>query len=124
MRIYKLIYYRFFLKSLKVNTSPQVTVYGMLSFTQTSNFITLVNIFLIITHLNINYDIRKFALIGPPFFYFLNYYYFTKKGNGAIIIKDKSYSLGKYSFLLSIYNLGSFFMMGITYFFYTGVFKI
>ena len=118
MKIYKLIYYHFFLKILKKNAVPEIPVYSMLSFTQTSNLITLTNIIMIITRMNIDYDVRKIALIGPILFYYINYYYFSKKGNGAIIIKDDSYSLGKYSFLLSVYNLSSFFVMVLTYYFY------
>lgn len=118
MKIYKLIYYHFFIKSLKKNTVPEIPVYAMLSFTQTSNLITLTNIIMIITRMNIDYDIRKIALIAPISFYFINYYYFGKKGNGAIIIKDNTYSLGRYSFLLSLYNLASFLIMVITYYLY------
>lgn len=124
MRIYKLIYYDFFLKSIKVNSAPEIPVYAMLSFTQTSNFITIINIIFAITRPNFNYDVLKLVLICPILFYFINYYYFTTKGNGAIIIKDKSYSSGKYSFLLDVYNLGSFFLMAITYWFYSGVLKL
>lgn len=118
MRIYKLIYYNFFLKSIKVNSAPEIPVYAMLSFTQTSNLITLTNIIMIITRMNINYDVRKIALIAPLVFYYINHYYFSKKGNGAIIIKDHSYSLAKYSFLLDLYNIGSFLLMIVTYYFY------
>jgi hypothetical protein len=118
MKIYKFIYYHFFLKSLKKNAAPEIPIYAMLSFVQTTNLITLINVILIITRMNIHYDVLKFALFGPITFYFINYYYFSKKGNGAIIIKDNAYSLGKYSFLLDVYNIASFFLVVITYYLY------
>lgn len=113
-----MIYYNFFLKSLKKNDVPEIPVYVMLSLTQTSNLITITNIIMIVTRMNIDYDIRKIALIASILFYLINYHYFGTKGNGAIIIKDDSYSLGKYSFLLSVYNLSSHFIMILTYYFY------
>ncbi|CAI2765856.1 conserved membrane protein of unknown function [Flavobacterium collinsii] len=118
MKIYKLIYYHFYLKSSKKNAVPEIPVYAMLSFTQTSNLITIINVIMIITRIDVNYDIRKIALIGPVLFYLFNYYYFSKKGYGAIIIKDDSYSIGKYSFLLDIYNVSSFLLVVLTYYFY------
>jgi hypothetical protein len=118
MKIYKYIYYYFFLQSSKKNAVPEIPVYAMLSLVQTSNLITLINIFLIITRINVYYDILKFGLFGPITFYIINYYYFSKRGNGAIIIKDDSYSLGKYFFLLDVYNLASYFLVAITYFLY------
>ncbi|MDN3675584.1 hypothetical protein QWY99_21360 [Flavobacterium branchiarum] len=78
---------------------------------------------MIITRINIVYDVTKIALIGPILFYLINYRYFGKKGNGAIIIKDDSYSLGKYSFLLTIYNVSSFFIMILTYYIYRELLK-
>ncbi|MDN3675580.1 hypothetical protein QWY99_21340 [Flavobacterium branchiarum] len=73
---------------------------------------------MIFTRMNIDYDIRKIALIAPILFHLSNYYYFKIKGNGAIIIKDDSYSLGKYSFLLDAYNIASYILVAITYHFY------
>ncbi|MDN3675582.1 hypothetical protein QWY99_21350 [Flavobacterium branchiarum] len=118
MKIYKMIYYYFFLKSSKKNTVPEVPVYTLLSLTQTSNLITITNIIMIVTRMNINYDVGKIVLIGPVLFYLINHYYFSTKGNGAIIIKDDSYSLGKYSFLLRVFNISSHFIMILTYYFY------
>ncbi|TCN57595.1 hypothetical protein D0809_13505 [Flavobacterium circumlabens] len=118
MRIYKYIYYFFYIKSSKKNAVPEIPVYTMLSFIQTSNLITITNIIMLITRLNINYDVRKIALVAPILLYFLNYYFFTKKGNGGIIIKDETYSLGKYSFLLDVFGFGSFPLAVLTYYFY------
>ena len=118
MKIYKYIYYASFLQSSKKNAVPEIPVYSYLAFIQTSNFITIINVFLLITRLHVNYDIRIVALIGPILFYFINYYYFSKKGNGAIIIKDQTYSLGKYSFLLDVFGFTSFIFVMITYYFF------
>lgn len=49
MKIYKFIYYYFYLKSSKKNAVPEIPVYTMLSFTQTSNLITITNVIMIIT---------------------------------------------------------------------------
>lgn len=118
MKIYKLIYYYFFLKSLKKNDAPEIPVYAMLSFVQTNNLIALINIILIITRVNIAYDILKLVIVGPIIFYIINYYYFSKKGNGAIIIKNTAFSLGKYSFLLDLFNIMSVILVVITYYIY------
>lgn len=118
MKIYKYIYYNSFLQSSKKNAVPEITVYTLLSFTQTSNLITILNIVLIMMRLNVCYDIRKIALVAPILFYILNYYYFGKRGNGAIIMKDPSYSLGKNSFLLEVFGFASFIMVVATYYIY------
>lgn len=94
MKIYKYIYYVSFLQSSKRNAVPEIPVYTMLSLVQTNNFLTIINIFFFITKIDIHYDILKLIIICPISFYCINYYYFSKKGNGAIIIKDQSYSLG------------------------------
>ena len=118
MKIYKYIYYTFFLKSSKQNEEPEIPVCAMLSIIQTNNFLTIVNIFLFITKINIHYDIMKLVIICPISFYCINYYYFIKKDNGDIIIKDRSYSLGRSSFLLDLYNISSYFLVGLTYYLY------
>lgn len=118
MKIYIYIYYASFLQSRKKNEVPEIPVYTLLSFIQTSNLITFTNIIMLITRLDINYDVRKIALVAPILFYFLNYYYFTKRGNGEIIIKNESYSLGKYSFLLDVFGFASFPLVVLTYYFY------
>lgn len=74
----------------------------MQSLVQTNNFLTLLNIFFWVTKIDY-YNILKLVIICPVCFYKLNYY--TKKDNGAIIIKDKNYDLGRYSFLVDVYNL-------------------
>ncbi|NWL01575.1 hypothetical protein DM790_12160 [Flavobacterium collinsii] len=118
LKIYKYIYYASFLQSRKVNAAPEITVYSYLCFIQTSNVITILNALLVLTKMNVNYDVRLFAAIGPIFFYFINYYYFSKKGNGKKIIKDQGYSLGKYSFLLDVFGFVSFMMVVATYYVY------
>ncbi|TCN57584.1 hypothetical protein EV142_104244 [Flavobacterium circumlabens] len=118
MRIYKYIYYASFLQSMKKNAAPEIPVYSYLSFIQTNNLITVINVLLIITRIDIVYDVLKLVLFGPITFYFINYYYFSKKGNGAIIIRDESYSLGKYSFLLDVFGFASFLLVVLTYYFY------
>lgn len=118
MKIYKYIYYRSYLQSKKVNGAPEIPVYGHLCFIQTSNLLSLINILLTITKLNVNYDIRIGALVGPVVFYLIDYYYFSTKGNGEIIIKNESYSLGKYSFLLDVFGFASYMLVGLTYYFY------
>ena len=118
MKIYKYIYYYSFLQSSRKNAVPEIAVYSLLSFTQTSNLITLLNIVLIITKIDIYYDLRIIALVAPIVFYAVNYYYFGKRGNGAIIMKDQSYSLGKYSFLLEVFGYASFLLVVLTYYLY------
>jgi hypothetical protein len=118
MKIYKYIYYASFLQSRRVNASPEILVYGYLSFIQTNHLIIVVNVFFILTRINIYYDILKLFLLGPITFYLINYYYFSKKGNGAKIIEDKSYSLGKYSFWLDIFGFASFLLVVFTYYLY------
>lgn len=118
MRIYKLIYYHFILKSKKKNAVPEIPVYAMLSIVQTNNLIAVVNLVLLITKIDTEYNVLKFALFGPITFYGINHYYFSIKGNGARIIKDQTYSLGKYSFLLDVYNITSIILVAVTYYFY------
>jgi hypothetical protein len=90
----------------------------MLSFVQTNNLITLINIILIITRVNVAYDLLKLVIVGPIIFYIMNYYYFSKKGNGKIILEDTSFSLGKYSFLLDLFNIISVILVVVTYYIY------
>lgn len=118
MKIYKLIYDHFFLKSQKKNSDPEIPVYLMLSIIQTNNFLTIINIILIVLNINNIYDIRKVAIIGPIIFCVINYYYFSKKGNGQIIIRDSTYNIGKYSFLLYLYIIMSLLLLIVTYYFY------
>lgn len=118
MKIYKYIYYYSFLQSSKKNSVPEINVYTLLSFTQTSNLITFLNVVLIVTRINIYYDLRIVALICPILFYIINYYYFGKKGNGIKIMKDESYSLGKYSFLLEVFGFTSFLLVVLSYYVY------
>lgn len=118
MNIYKYIYYSSFLQSSKKNEVPEISVYSYLSFIQTSNLITFINVLLMITRISVNYDVRVVAIVAPILFYFINHYYFSKKGNGATVIKDKSYSLGRYSFLLDVFGFVSFMLVVVTYYFY------
>lgn len=118
MKIYKYIYYHSVSQSSKKNNAPEFNAYSLLSFTQTSNLVTIVNIILIITRIKINYDLRLVAIICPTMFYAVNYYYFTKKGKGSIIMNDRSYCLGKYSYFLNLFTYSSFIFVVISYFFY------
>lgn len=120
LTIYKRIYYHYFLLSSKKNPDPEIPVYTMLSLVQSNNFLTLLTIFFWITKIDY-YDILKLAIICPVSFYVLNYYYFTKKGNGAIIIKDKNYASGRYSFLLDVYSLSSYMLVIFSYYLYKEV---
>ncbi|NWL01576.1 hypothetical protein DM790_12165 [Flavobacterium collinsii] len=118
MKIYKYIYYATFLQSRKRNTAPEIPVYALLSLVQTNNLIVIINLFLFLTKVDINYDIRKIGIVGSITFYVINYYYFSLRGNGSKIINDKNYSLGQKSFWLDIFSFMSFFLTALTYYFY------
>jgi len=118
LRIYKLNYYYFFLQSAKKNNDPEVSVYLMLAIMQTSNFITVMNMIFLIFKIHNVYDIRKLAIIGPITFCIFNYYYFTKRGNGKIIMEDNTYNLGKYSFLLYLCLPLSMLLLIVSSYFY------
>jgi hypothetical protein len=120
MKIYKYIYYYSYLKSRKKNPSPEIPVYTRISFDQVNNMLTLINIFFSITKSNISYDMPKCYLIIFPLLCLFNSYYFGKKGNGAKIIKDSRYSLGKYSFILDVYSIISILLVGFSYYLYKG----
>lgn len=118
MKIYNYIYYLSLIKSSKKHSSPEFYAYTLLSFTQTSNLLTIINVVLIVSRVKVNYDLRLVAMVCPVLFYFIDYYYYSKKGNGKIIMKDKNYNLGKYSYLLELFTYSSFIFVIISYYFY------
>ena len=118
MIIYKYIYYYDFLRSSKKNASPEIPVYTSITFVQTSNIISLFNLFLIIIKKQINYNLPVVGLILPPILFMFNHYYFGKLGNGKLIMANNNYSLGKYSFLADVYSFSSYIIAGLTYYIY------
>ncbi len=120
MKIYKYIYYYDFLRSAKKNSAPEIPVYTSLTFVQTSNIISVLNLFLIASNIKLNYNLPLVCLILPPVLFLFNHYYFGKKGNGKIIMADKNYSLGRYSFLVDVYSISSYLVAGLIYYVYRG----
>lgn len=118
MKIYRYIYFYYYLQSKKVNGSPAIPVFALLTFVQLNNIIMLLNICLIILDINLGNYLTRFYLVLPPFVFYWNYYYFQKRGYGKLTIENKNYDLGKFSFVLDIFNVTSILLVAVTFYFY------
>lgn len=118
MKFYKYIYYNLYKTSRVENASPEIPVIGFISFCQTNNLLSLLNIFFFFTHINNNYDIPKYYLVSIIVLFIVNYYYYETKNNKKIIIENSNYELGKYTFLVYLYLALSVFLAGYTYYIY------
>jgi hypothetical protein len=118
MNIYKYLYHNLYLSSAKYNASPEIPVIGYISFAQTNNVLTIVNVFMFFTKLIRNYNLPKLYLVIQISLFIINYYYFVSAKKGESIVENKKYSLGRLSFLIEIYLFLSVIMMGVTYYIY------
>lgn len=86
------LYYRIYFKaSLNDNEKGKLLTIGLISFFQTCNLLTLLNVFFKITSLNSYYNIKTCFI----FLFFtaivFNVYYFEIKKNGRKIMESRKY---------------------------------
>jgi hypothetical protein len=118
MKIYKYLYYSLYFKSSRHNASPEIPVVGYISFTQTNNILSIINLFLFFTKWVKNYNLPATYLVIEIVLFIINYYYFVKLKKGKLIAQDEKYSLGKFFFLTDVYLFSSVIIMAVTYYLY------
>ena len=118
MKIFNYIYYNLYKSSIKKNAVAEIPVITYISFCQTNNFLTLINIFYYYTDLNTNYYLPKYYLIIQIVLYIVNYWYFQKMEKGISILQNENYSLKKHKFLIDVYLFSSVLVMGLSYYIY------
>lgn len=118
MKLYKYLYYNLYLSSTRHNAFPEAPVIGFISFSQTNNLLSLLNVFLFFTKMINNYNLPVYYLTTQIGLFVINYYYYVTTKKGESILQNKKYSLGKLSFLTDIYLFSSVVIMGLTYYLY------
>ncbi|CAA9196462.1 hypothetical protein FLACOL7796_01182 [Flavobacterium collinsii] len=118
MKIFKYLYYNLYFKSLKHNASPEIPIIGYISFAQTNNVLSIVNLFLFFTKWIKNYNLPVMYVIIQISLFIINYYCYVARKNGELIIMNKKYSLGKLFFLTDVYLFSSTIIMGVTFYLY------
>lgn len=118
MKIFKYLYYNLYFKSSKYNISPEIPVIGYISFGQTNNMLSMINLFLFFTKWVKNYNLPIMYLIIQIILFISNYYYYVTAKKGELIIQEEKYSLGKFFFLTDVYLFLSTIIMGVTFYLY------
>lgn len=116
MEVLKLIYYNLYKSSRKRNAAPEIPVLSYMTFLQVSVIITGINVFLLLTRLQVIYKIHYVGLFLVITLFGLNYYYFEKKGNGQKIMKNQKMDIGRKSILIDTSLFLSVFLSGFTYY--------
>ena len=107
MRFFYYMYYNIYFVSNRNNSSPEIVTVSNISFCQTNNILTLLNLFFFFSKINKDYNIPKYYLIIQIILILVNYYYFVTKKKGVEIMKEKKFSLGNFKFF-NIFLLNSF----------------
>lgn len=118
MKFFNYLYYNLYFKSSKYNASPEIPIIGYISFAQTNNVLSIINLFLFFTKWIKNYNLPAMYLIIQISLIIINYYYYVIQKKGELIIENKKYSLGKLFFLTDVYLFSSTMLMGVTYYLY------
>ena len=116
MRFFDSLYFDLYSSSRKSNGAPEIPVLGFISFCQTNNILTLLNISFYTLDFNSNYQIHKYYLILQIILFMINHYYYENRKNGTLILKNENKSLEIKSYLTYLYLIFSVLLTGITYY--------
>ncbi len=118
MIFFNYMYYNIYFVSNRNTSSPEIVTVSNISFCQTNNILSFLNLFFFFSKINSNYNISRYYLIIQVTAIILNYYYYVTKKKGIDIMKNEKYSFGNFKFLTFIYLIFSIFLTGFTYYVY------
>lgn len=118
MVFFKYIYYNMFHTISKVNLDKEFSIILPISFCQTNNLLTIINIFGLCFFNETNYHLPNAYLIIQIVLFAFNYYYFIIRKNGKVILQDDKFSFGNKKYLADLYIYVSVIVMLLTYYFY------
>lgn len=108
----KLFYYSF-KRISKRDSNPEIMIIGFISFCQSNNLLTIVNLLIMFTEINIR---LKFIYIGLHFFMFgINFYHYDYKGFSKKILNKENIYYQKNMGIISF----AYFLLSVFLFFKT-----
>ena len=116
MRFFDSLYFDLYSSSRKSNGAPEIPVLGFISFCQTNNILTLLNISFYTLDFNSNYQIHKYYLILQIILFMVNLYYYDIRKNGNIILKNENNSMEIKPYISYLYLISSILLTGFTYY--------
>ena len=118
MIFFKYIYYNMYHTISKINLDKESSIILPISFSQTNNLLTIINVLGLCFFNKTNYNLPMFYLIIQLVLFVLNYYYFIIRKNGSIILQEDKFSFGNKKYLADLYIYVSVIVMLTTYYFY------
>ncbi len=115
MKFFASLYFELYSSSKKTNGAPEIPVLGFISFCQTNNVLTLLNLLFYTLNFNVDYKIHHYYFIFQILLYVTNYNYFETRKNGELILRDKNIVILK-PYLIYLYIIVSVFLTGLTYY--------
>ena len=115
MNFFDSLYFILYSSSKKTNGAPEIPVLGFISFCQTNNVLTILNLLFYTLNFNVIYKIHHYYFILQILLYIINYYYYETRKNGELILRDKNILIIK-PYLIYLYIIISIFLTGLTYY--------
>jgi hypothetical protein len=115
MSFFDSLYYDLFSSSKKYNAAPEIPVLAFISFCQSNNILTLLNLFFYALNFNTDYKIHHYYIVLQIALYIINYYYYEMRNHGKpILINNNSIKVRPY--ISYLYIISSVLLAGITYY--------
>jgi len=115
MHLYKYLYH-YLVRKKKSDNEPNAAIIALISFIQTNNLITVLNIGLLLTNLIYGYKIHYVYIILQVLTLGLCHFYYEFKGNGKKIVNNKKYAVKIYGLIWEIFMILSVILAGYTYY--------
>lgn len=115
MKFFNSLYFNLYTLSRKKNAAPEVPVLGFISFCQTNNILSLLNLLFYILNFNTDYKIHYYYLVIQLLIYVANYLYYEKNDNGALVLKGENVRVLNI-YIPYLYIISSAFITGFTYY--------